>query len=78
MTVQIISQLKLEGGTYSGNLVNNGTVSNTGVLNLSGQMSGSGIFNNSADTNVTADQSGFKGNYNQSTGIYFPPFLCYI
>ncbi len=63
-----ISQLKLAGGTYSGNLVNNGTVSNTGVLNLSGQMSGSGIFNNSANTNVTADQSGFKGTYNQSTG----------
>lgn len=63
-----ISQLKLAGGTYSGNLVNNGTVSNTGVLNLSGQMSGSGIFNNSANTNVTADQSGFTGTYNQSAG----------
>ncbi len=33
-----ISQLKLAGGTYSGNLVNNGTVSNTGVLNLSGSV----------------------------------------
>ena len=33
-----------------------------------GQMSSSSIFNNSANTNVTADQSGFKGTYNPSTG----------
>lgn len=63
-----ISELKLAGGTYSGNIVNNGTVTNTGALDLSGQMTGSGSFDNSANMNVSADQSGFEGPYTQFKG----------